>query len=209
MKNELVIYDQKGKKVGATEADAKIFSGNVNKALIWQAVRMFQANKRTGAASTKVRSEVAGGGKKPWRQKGTGRARVGSSRNPVWVGGGISGGPKPKDYSYSINRKAKVQALIAGLNLKLTEGHIKLVDNLKLDKPKTKDVVNLLKSLKLDDSTLILVSDNNKVLYLSGRNIPKVDVKSLGEVSAMDILKHEFLVATKDAFDGLVKKLKK
>jgi large subunit ribosomal protein L4 len=150
---------------------------------------------------------VRGGGRKPWRQKGTGRARAGSSRSPIWKGGGTTFGPKPRDYSYSLPKKAKKVALKSALSMKLAEKQLLIVDTLELKEPKTKEAAALIKRLKLD-SALIVDQHDNKNLFLSVRNIPKTKVVDVSQVNVYDVLNYNWLVLTKRAFDSLTEKLK-
>lgn len=167
------LIDSSGKKVKEFKAPDDIYAVPVKEHLLYESVINFRANQRQGTAATKTRGEVRGGGRKPWRQKGTGRARAGSIRSPLWKGGGTSFGPQPRDYSYSMPKKAKKSAMKSALSMKLAEEHLLVVDGLKLKEPKTKEAIAIIQNLKLD-SALFVDDRENKNLFLSTRNIPKV-----------------------------------
>jgi large subunit ribosomal protein L4 len=201
------VIDTSGKKIKDIKAPDEIFAVPLKEHLIYESVINYRANQRQGTASTKTRGEVRGGGRKPWRQKGTGRARAGSSRSPIWKGGGTTFGPKPRDYSYSLPKKAKKVALKSALSMKLAEKQLLIVDTLELKEPKTKEAAALIKRLKLD-SALIVDQHDNKNLFLSVRNIPKTKVVDVSQVNVYDVLNYNWLVLTKRAFDSLTEKLK-
>jgi len=201
------VIDTSGKKIKEVKALDEIFAVPLKDHLLYETVINYRANQRQGTASTKTRAEVRGGGRKPWRQKGTGRARAGSNRSPIWKGGGITFGPRPRDYSYSMPKKAKRSALRSALSMKLAEKQLLIVDALKLKEPKTKEAVALIKSLKVD-SVLIVDKHDNINLFLSVRNIPKTKVVDVSQVNVYDVLNYNWLVLTKRAFDSLTEKLK-
>lgn len=201
------VIDTSGKKIKEVKASDEIFAVPLKEHLLYEAVINYRANQRQGTASTKTRGEVRGGGRKPWRQKGTGRARAGSTRSPIWKGGGTTFGPKPRDYSYSLPKKAKKTALKSVLSMKLAEKQLLIVDALKLKEPKTKEFVALIKNLKLD-SALIIDQHDNKNLFLAARNVPKTKVIDVSQVTVYDVLNHNWLVLTKKAFDSLTERLK-
>ena len=201
------VIDTSGKKIKEVKALDEIFAVPLKDHLLYETVINYRANQRQGTASTKTRAEVRGGGRKPWRQKGTGRARAGSNRSPIWKGGGITFGPRPRDYSYSMPKKAKRSALRSALSMKLAEKQLLIVDALKLKEPKTKEAMALIKSLKVD-SVLIVDKHDNKNLFLSVRNIPKTKVVDVSQVNVYDVLNYNWLVLTKRAFDSLTEKLK-
>ena len=167
------------------------------------AVIMYEANKRVGSASTKRRDQVAGSTRKPYRQKGTGHARAGSRRSPLWRGGGTTFGPKPRDYSYSMPKKARRAALQSALLAKLLDNEIAVIDKLDFEAPKTKRIAALLKSLGINDSCLIGIVDNDENLWKSVRNLPRVSVCKVSDFNAYEVLKHKRLLLTKDAFESI------
>lgn len=201
------VIDSSGKKIKEVKASDEIFAVPLKEHLLYEVVINYRANQRQGTASTKTRGDVRGGGRKPWRQKGTGRARAGSNRSPIWKGGGTTFGPKPRDYSYSLPKKAKKNALKSALSLKVAEKQLLIVDAIELKEPKTKDAAALIKSLKVD-SALIVDKHENKNLFLSARNIPKTKVVDVNQVNVYDVLNYNWLVLTQRAFDSLTEKLK-
>ena len=205
--SKIQVIDQSGKRVSETNAPKEVFSYPVKEHLLYEAVVSFRANQRQGTASTKTRAEVKGGGRKPWRQKGTGRARAGSIRSPIWRKGGVTFGPKPRSYYYSLPKKAKRNALKSVLSMKLAEKQLLILKTLELKEPKTKDGAKLLEALKLD-SALIVDDHKNKNLFLSLRNIPKIKAVDYNLVNVYDVLNHKWLVFTQKAFESLMEKLK-
>jgi large subunit ribosomal protein L4 len=177
-----------------------IFGAKTRPHLLHQTVVMQLANRRAGSAATKTKGFVSGGGKKPWRQKGTGRARAGSIRSPIWVGGGTVFGPQPRDYSYRLPRKARREALLSALSLKNREGKIIVVDKLELEAPKTKLMVNALAELKVD-SALIVIPQPDAKIERSARNLSKVKVLRVEGLNVYDLLRYEHLILT----DGALK----
>ena len=182
------VMDMAGNKVGTMELNDAIFGIEPNKDVMHAAVVNYLANQRQGTQSTKTRSEVSGGGRKPWRQKGTGNARQGSTRAPQWTHGGIALGPKPRDYRYSLNKKVRRLALLSALSSKAQENELIVLDKLTIDGFSTKTVVNMLKALEADGKTLILLESNGKNLINSARNIPGVKTSLVNTLNVYDIL---------------------
>ncbi len=205
--SKIQVLDQTGKKVSEMTAPKEVFSYPVKEHLLYEAVVNYRSNQRRGTASTKTRSEVRGGGRKPWRQKGTGRARAGSIRSPLWRKGGVTFGPKPKDYYYSLPKKARRNALKSALSVKLADKQVIILKALELKEPKTQQGARLLKALKLD-SALVVDHHQNKNLFLSLRNIPKVKAVDYNLINVYDVLNHKWLVLTQKAFESLMEKLK-
>lgn len=205
--SKIQVLDQSGKRVSEMNVPKEIFSYPVKEHLLYEAVVSFRANQRRGTASTKTRAEVKGGGRKPWRQKGTGRARAGSIRSPLWRTGGVTFGPKPRSYYYSLPKKAKRNALKSVLSMKLAEKQLLILKAMELKEPKTKDGAKLLEALKVD-SALIVDDHQNKNLFLSLRNIPRVKAVDTRLVNVYDILSHKWLVFSQKAFESLMEKLK-
>ncbi|MGB2763110.1 MAG: 50S ribosomal protein L4 [Candidatus Aminicenantaceae bacterium] len=201
------VLDQKGKKISEINAPKEVFSYPVKEHLLYEAVVNYRANQRRGTASTKTRGEVRGGGRKPWRQKGTGRARAGSIRSPIWRKGGIAFGPKPRSYYYSLPRKAKKNALKSALSQKFADKQVLVLKEFDFKEPKTKEGAKLLKALNLD-SALIVDFYQNKNLFLSLRNIEKIKTVDYNHVNVYDVLNFKWLVFTQKAFESLVEKLK-
>jgi len=201
------VLDQSGKPVQELELPDEVFSYPVNDHLIYEAVVNYLANQRQGTASTKTRGEVSGGGRKPWRQKGTGRARAGSIRSPLWRHGGTVFGPKPRDYSYAIPKKARKNALKSALTAKLAENLIMVIDNINIAQPKTKEAANWLKNLNID-SALIVDSRENENLFRSVRNLPQAKAVDEGQLNVYDVLKYRWIIFSQRAFNSLVERLK-
>lgn len=195
---QLDVYDLNKKKVGSVDLDSAIFEAPVREHLLHDVVNWQLARKRAGTASTKERGEVRGGGRKPWRQKHLGRARQGSIRSPLWRKGAVVFGPKPKDWSYSMNKKTKKQALISALSYKQGEGVIVVVNDFTLPEIKTKQVADFVKKFELK-SALIVVSDDDGNLLKSSRNIKNVKVIKIEGINVYDVLKFDALVLTEDA----------
>jgi len=196
---KVALYDMSGAQVGELELNDKVFGIEPNEAVMSDFVRMQLANKRVGTSSTKTRAEVSGGGKKPWRQKGTGRARVGSTRNPVWTGGGVVFGPKPRDYSYRLPRKVRRLAMKSALSSKVLDNNIIVVDELKFDEPKTRLMVETLQSLNSGKKTLVVTADGDANVTKSARNIPGVKPLRVDFINVYDLLKYDTLLITRDA----------
>ena len=196
------VYNIEGKEVDTIELNDAVFGVEVNEHLVHMAVVNQLANNRQGTQSAKTRSEVSGGGRKPWRQKGTGHARQGSTRAPQWTGGGIVFAPKPRDYSFKMNKKEKRIALLSALSSKVAESKIVVLDEFKLDEIKTKKFVEVMNNLKVENALVVLEGENKNVV-LSGRNIPSVKVTATNEINTYDVLKYTTLVVTKAAVEKL------
>ncbi|NLM75757.1 MAG: 50S ribosomal protein L4 [Clostridiaceae bacterium] len=193
------VYNIEGQKVGDINLSDEIFAAKVNDVAMHSAVVNILANARQGTQSTKTRAEVRGGGRKPWRQKGTGRARHGSIRSPLWVGGGVAHGPKPRNYSYKLPKKVKRLALKSALTTKVLDNNIIVLDELKLDEIKTKKMANILKNLNVDTSALIVTPEVDRNIVLSARNIEKVKTTTSDSINTYDILRFEKFIVTKEA----------
>lgn len=196
---KVALYDIKGNTIGDVELSEAVFGQEVKTSVLHQVVVNYLANQRQGTQSTKTRSEVRGGGIKPWRQKGTGRARQGSIRATQWIKGGIALGPKPRDYRYSVNKKLKTVALKSALSAKVAENELIVVDAIEFDAIKTKQVAEMLKALKVDSKALIVTNEKNDNVVKSARNIEGVATTFMGSLNVYDILKHDVMVITKDA----------
>ena len=196
---KVALYDIKGNTIGDVELSDAVFGQEVKTSVLHQVVVNYLANQRQGTQSTKTRSEVRGGGIKPWRQKGTGRARQGSIRATQWIKGGIALGPKPRDYRYSVNKKLKAVALKSALSAKVAENELIVVDAIEFDVIKTKQVAEMLSALKVDSKALIVTNEKNDNVVKSARNIEGVATTFMGSLNVYDILKHDVMVITKDA----------
>lgn len=192
------VLNMSGSEVGSVELNENIFGIEVNEHVMHQAVVQYLANQRQGTKSTKTRAEVRGGGRKPWRQKGTGRARQGSIRSPQWTGGGVVFAPKPRDFSFKLNKKVKRLALKSALTTKVNNEKFVVVDELKLNEIKTKEMKKVLDNLKVNKG-LVVLEENNKNVVLSTRNIPNVKTAGVNTINVYDILKYESFVVTKEA----------
>ena len=193
------VFNMQGDRVGEMELNPLIFDAEIKEHLLFDVVQMIQANRRRGTASTKDRGEVTGGGKKPWRQKGTGRARHGSIRSPIWRGGGIVFGPKPRSYRYRLPKKMRRAALYSALTSKLKQDQLTVLDMLLLPEPKTKEVVRLINNLKLEGKVLLVTAEPDVNVYRSSRNIPGVKSVLASQINVLDIMDHDLLLLTKDA----------
>jgi large subunit ribosomal protein L4 len=205
--SKVSVLSQAGKKTKEMTLPKEIFAYPAKEHLLYEVVVNYQANQRRGTASTKTKGEVRGGGRKPWRQKGTGRARAGSNRSPIWRKGGVTFGPRPRDYSFDIPKKAKRNALRSALSMKLEEDRILVLESLDFKEPKTKEGTKLLENLKVD-SGLFVDRHENKNLFLSLRNIPKVKAVDHTQVTVYDVLDHTWLVFTERALESLMERLK-
>ncbi|MBI3813290.1 MAG: 50S ribosomal protein L4 [Nitrospinae bacterium] len=185
---ELDILDINKNVVGKVSLRDDVFNSEVKEHLLHKSVIAHLANIRRGTHSTKIKSEVRGGGAKPWKQKGTGRARAGSIRSPLWRGGGIVFGPKPRDYTHNISKKTRRASLISALSFKVKNGDLFVVDKINLEKPKTKEVLSIMKSFNINRSVLFLIDDKNKNLELSARNIPDTRVQRINSINVYDLL---------------------
>ncbi len=193
------LYNMSGEIVGNIELNDNIFGVEVNANAMYLAVENQLANKRQGTQSTKTKSEVRGGGKKPWKQKGTGRARQGSIRSAQWIKGGIVLGPKPRSYRFTLPKKIKRVALKSALTSKVIDNNVLVLDNLGFENIKTKAMVNVLNNLKVDTSALIVIADKNEVVEKSARNIPGVKTSLVNTINVFDLLKYKKVILTKDA----------
>ena len=197
------VYDIKGKKVSDVELSEKVFGIEPNENIVHAVLVNYLANQRQGTQSTKTRAEVRGGGKKPWRQKGTGRARQGSIRAPQWIKGGIALGPKPRSYKYTVNKKERRLAIKSILSSKVLEKELTVVDKLEVKEIKTKTMVKALADLKVEGKTLIVLPENNKNVLMSSRNIEGVKTITANNINVFDLLKYTNLILPVDT----VKKL--
>lgn len=193
------VYDMSGNVVEQIELDANIFGVEVNEPVMHAVVKNQLANKRQGTHSTKGRSEVSGGGKKPYRQKGTGRARQGSTRAAQWIKGGIIFGPAPRDYSYTLPKKVKRLALKSSLSVKANDESVIVLDKLAFDEIKTKNMVKVLKNLGIDSTALVVIADNDKNVVKSAGNLRGITTASVNTINVYDILRHGKFIITKDA----------
>ena len=194
----VAVYNMGGKEVGKLDLNDAVFGVEVNEHLVHMAVLQQLANNRQGTQKAKTRSEVRGGGRKPWRQKGTGHARQGSTRAPQWTGGGVVFAPVPRDYSFKINKKEKRAALKSALSSRVQENKLIVVDELKLDEIKTKNLAEVLKNLNVEKA-LVVINDNDQNVVMSAKNIPTVKVAQTNTINVFDILKYSNVVVTKAA----------
>ena len=201
------VYSIKGEIVGKADLSKEIFEGTVNEPLLHQAVANYLASRRRGTAKTKTRSEVSGSGVKPWKQKGTGRARVGSNTSPLWRRGATVFGPRPRDYSYSIPKKARRLALLSALSSKLKDDKITVLNKLELERIKTKDMVAILQSLKAKNKPLLVLTNPNDKIKKSSRNIANFHLRAPLSLNTYDILSHDKLLITKEALSQLEERL--
>jgi large subunit ribosomal protein L4 len=193
------LFNMGGQRVGDIELNDGVFGAEVNEAVLHQVVKAQLANKRQGTQSAKTRAEVRGGGRKPWRQKGTGRARAGSTRSPLWTKGGVVFAPKPRDYRQAVPKKVKRLAMKSALSSKVLEQEIIVLDQLVMDAPKTKEMVNILNNINVGGKALIVLPEKNEIIEKSARNIPNVKSTLVNTLNVYDILKYDKLVLTKDA----------
>ena len=192
------VYNMEGKEVGKIDLSDAVFGVDVNEHLVHMAVVQHLANKRQGTQKAKTRGEVSGGGRKPWRQKGTGHARQGSTRSPQWKGGGVVFAPVPRDYSFKLNKKEKRAALKSALTSRVQEDKFLVLDELKFDEIKTKKFAEVLDNLKVSKAVVVL-ADEDKNVVLSARNVPGVITASINTINTYDIMKYSTVIATKDA----------
>ena len=196
---KVALYNMEGVKTGSMEVSDSIFCAEVNKSVLHTVVTNYLANQRQGTQSTKTRTEVRGGGIKPWRQKGKGRASQGSIRAPQWTGGGVALGPKPRDYRYSINKKLKKIALKSALSAKYEAYEIYVVEDLKMDEIKTATIAKMLKGMEIDSKALIVTANIDENVYKSARNIKGVTPTYVDVLNSYEILKHDKFVISKEA----------
>ena len=197
------VYNMQGKKVSDIELNENNFGIKPNEKVVHTALVNYMANQRQGTASTKTRAEVSGGGRKPWKQKGTGRARQGSIRAPQWFKGGIALGPKPRDYRYTINKKERRLAIKSVLSSKVLENNLVVIDKLELDEIKTKNMVNVLENLKVEGKTLIILPEKNLNVQKSAKNIEGVKTGLVNTINVYDLLKYNKLILTVDSVKSL------
>ena len=197
------VYDINGKKVKELELNEAVFGIEPNEAVVHSVLVNFLANQRQGTQSTKTRSEVSGGGRKPWRQKGTGRARQGSIRAPQWIKGGIALGPKPRSYKYTVNKKERQLAVKSVLSSKVLENELVVVDSLPLNDIKTKEMVKALSNLKVEGKALLMLPEKNETVQKSARNIKGVKTTLVETINVYDLLKYNKLVLTVDSVKNL------
>lgn len=196
---KVALYNQAGSQVGEIELSDAVFGIEPNNNVLFDAIIMQRATRRQGTHKVKNRSEVSGGGRKPWRQKGTGRARQGSIRSPQWRGGGIVFGPTPRSYSFKLPKKVRRLAIKSALSTKVLENDLVVLENLTIEAPKTKDMVQVLNALSLDKKVLIVTADADQTVELSARNIPGVTVVDANGVNVLDVMNHDKMVITKEA----------
>lgn len=196
---KVALFKQDGSQAGEFELNESVFGIEPNTHVLHEAVVMQRASMRQGTHAVKNRSEVRGGGRKPWRQKGTGRARQGSIRSPQWVGGGVVFGPTPRSYSYKLPKKVRRLALKSALSSKVNDQSLIVLENIAIDAPKTKEVVKMLSALNVERKALIVTADNDENVIRSANNIQGVKVLSVNEVNVLDLLSHDKLIFTKDA----------
>lgn len=197
-------YNKIGEEQGKYQLPEKLFGQVPNTHVIYEVVKAYLANQRQGTASTKGRSEVRGGGKKPYRQKGTGRARAGTIRSPLWVGGGTTFGPKPRDYSVRVPKRIRRKALVSAFSIKAREEAAMILEELNIEKPKTKSVAEMLKNIGLNKKkVLFLTGEYDKNLYLSGRNIPTLSIMRSTDVNAYAVMNSDVLLMTEAAVEKL------
>ena len=197
------VFDNSGNPLEDISLSEEKFGGKVRRELLRDTIIMHEANHRRGTASTKTRGEVKGGGRKPWKQKHTGRARAGDIRSPIWKGGGVIFGPRPRDYSFSMHRKAKKVALQSAILSKLIDNEVILINGLELDSPSTKKMATLLKCLDIRESCLIVMREFDETIWKSSRNIYNVKLRVASDLNAYDVIKYKKLLIVKDVLDGL------
>ncbi|MFA5795315.1 MAG: 50S ribosomal protein L4 [Candidatus Brocadiia bacterium] len=205
---EVPLYNQEGKEIERLKIDETVFGERINRPLLNQVVRMYEVTMRRGTASTKTRGEVEGSTRKPWKQKHTGRARSGTARSPIWRHGGITFGPKPRNYSFPVPQKMRQIALNHAILSKLKDNETLVIDKLQAENPKTKPMALMLKNMGVSKSCLIGIKDINKNLHLSTRNIDKVTMMPIKDFNAYEVIKHQRLVLTRESLSGLIEKAK-
>jgi len=197
------LYDQEGNVIGELALHENLFGIEPHADAMHRAVVLKLASERRGTHAVKTRSEVRGGGRKPWRQKGTGRARHGSIRSPLWVGGGVTHGPQPRDYSFTLPKKIRRLAFASALSLRVREAKLWALDRLTLDRPRTKDIMQIFRNLQLPPKVLVVLEEGNANVELSARNLPGVKIVTWDRVNTYDILNHDAFVATENAIRKL------
>ncbi|HHT64594.1 MAG: 50S ribosomal protein L4 [Caldicoprobacterales bacterium] len=196
---KVALYNMEGASVGEIELKDEVFGVEVNRDAMYQVTKMQLANKRQGTQSTLTRAEVRGGGAKPWRQKGTGRARHGSTRSPIWIKGGVTFAPKPRDYSYTIPKKIKRLALKSALSSKVQNDSIIVMESLALSEAKTREMVKVLNNLKVDDKALLVIKGKDENIERAARNLPNVKLAFVNTLNVLDILNYNRFIITQDA----------
>ena len=196
---KVALLNQTGKNIGDIELNDSVFAVEPNQQVVFDVVKAQRAAMRQGTHKTKTRAEVRGGGRKPWKQKGTGRARAGSTRSPIWVGGGITFGPSPRDYSVKVNRKVRRLALKSVLSSKVKEDKLKVLDKLSLESIQTKGMIEVLNNLNITGKIMIVLPENNETVALSAKNIPGVTVTTVNHASVYELMVFNTLVMTADA----------
>src|SRR3989338_1087144 len=197
------VKDLRGQVVGSINLPEPVFTNDVQKPLLWEAVKAHLASRRQGTADTKTRGEVRGGGRKPWRQKGTGRALAGTIRSPLWRGGGVVFGPHPRDYAVRLPKAMRRNALLSGLQARWQDGAITIVKDFQLSAPKTKEVAKILATLKTEGRTLILLDKPDPMVARAARNLRHVTVKAAGEATSYDVLAHRHVVVSEGGWQQL------
>jgi len=200
---KITVFNTDGKQVGEMDLRDDIFGIEIKEALLHQAVQVYLANQRQGTRAAKTRSEVRGGGRKPWRQKGTGRARVGTIRSPLWTGGGVVFAPKQRDYSQKLPKKMRRKALLSALSSKVANNEMIVLDKLSFEEPKTKLVVNVLNNLNVGEKALLVLKGKDETVQKSARNIPGVKTTLVNNLNVYEILKYDTLIITKDAVNAV------
>jgi len=198
---KVALYNTEGRTVGEIHLKDEVFGVEINEAVLHQAVKVQLANKRQGTQSALTRGEVSGGGAKPWRQKGTGRARHGSIRSPIWIKGGVVFAPKPRDYRMSMPKKMKRLAMKSALSSKVVENEIVVLESLKISQPKTKEMVKILKNLDVNKKALVVLSEKDEAVERATRNIPGVKLVFVNTLNVLDILNHDKFIITKEAVE--------
>ena len=203
--SKLAVYNSNGKEIGSVSINSDFVKKRVNKRVLYHAVNSYLASQHRGTHKTKKRDEVRGGGKKPWKQKGTGRARTGSIRNPLWRGGGVIFGPVVRSYAYSIPHKAKRVALLEAIRSKIQSEFFVVYDSISLGKPKTKDMASVIKSLKLGKKCLVVMEKVEDNIKLASRNLAGLSVRNRKNINALDVVKHDYLAVSKESLQNLLK----
>jgi len=202
------LYNTEAEEVGKLDINEGSFDGKVNEPLLRQVLRMYAANRRRGTASIRTRRDVRGGGRKPYRQKGTGRARAGTIRSPLWRGGGVVFGPHPRDFSYTLPQKLRRKAIVSALNIKFRDSQVVVIDKIELKEAKTKEWAKILAAFKINGSCLVLLDEPNLDVQRAGRNIPNLSIKPFESVNAAEIYEHHKLIVEKEAFKKLISRFK-
>ena len=200
---KVTLFNQAGDQVGEAELNDAVFGIEPNESVVFDAVMMQRASLRQGTHKVKNRSEVSGGGRKPWKQKGSGRARQGSIRSPQWRGGGIVFGPTPRSYAYKLNKKVRRLALKSALSSKVIDNEVKVLDELFFETPKTKEMVAVLNNLNVDSKALIVIANENEAVKMSARNIPGVTVLTAEAINVLDLVAHNKLIMTQGAVEKI------